>query len=88
MSKPIAVIYVPESAFGKNGATVRMSDCMGIMEKFEKEKPDYHWFCFIDYDAPKIELKVFYEKDFSEIQYEELKKLITDAIEQQKQQTV
>lgn len=82
--KPIAVVYVPQSAYGAGGRKLSWSDSHEIKQTFEKEMPDYYWLVLLDYDAPKIELKVFYEKDFTPIQYEELKSLIANAIEQTK----
>ena len=86
MAKPICVVYLPENVF-PNGKLVTWKDCNEMIKNFDEAKPDYHWFFFPDNSADKIEFKVFYEKDFTEIKYEELKTLITNAIEETKTAT-
>lgn len=81
MSKPICVVYLP-SNMNTGGREIDWSDCRAAQENFEKTKPDYHWFVLIDEDATRVELKVFYEKDFTEIQYQELKNLIEEKTKQ------
>ena len=81
-AKPIAVVYLPmDLGSGKN---TTWGDCHVLRDQFEKEKPDYYWLVLLDPEAIKVEIKVFYEKDFTPIQYEELKSLITNAIKQTK----
>jgi len=36
----------------------------------------------VEGEAEMIELKVFYEKDFQEVNFEELKQIVTDAIKE------
>lgn len=88
--KPIVVIYFPdmfvaggsdrnwiyEYMAALNGETDGMSKW-----KFSSDYTDYHWFCFYKYDISEPELKVFYEKYFTPIQYEELKQMVLDSIE-------
>lgn len=81
--KPICVIYLPEF-IGAGGQRISWNDCRSIQEAQEKEKPEYYWFVIPDYGSGKIEFKVFYEKDFTETQFAELKKIIDTAIENQK----
>lgn len=86
MSKPLCVMYIPSDfAIGSGGKIVSWIDCSEIARFNEKEKPDYYWFVLLNSSIKEIEFKVFYEKDFTPIQYAELKKIIEDAIELQKQ---
>lgn len=79
--KPICVVYIPDN-ISDAGIKSGWSLCNELMEAWNNSKPDYHWFCLIDYNAERIEFKVFHEKDFTPIQYEELKKLIEDSLPQ------
>lgn len=78
MAKPICVVYYnPEAIFG-NGET---ASAYKVNEVFQDKFPDYYVLCVPSYksvegEAEMIELKVFYEKDFVETKYEELKILI------------
>lgn len=84
-AKPICVIYISTQLEFGGGKMISWNDCRMIQETNEKEKPDYYWFVVLNDDQEKtIDFKVFYEKDFTEIQYAELKKIIEDAIEKQK----
>jgi hypothetical protein len=80
MAKPICIVYVPVESGGVGGRKITWADCNQMSEHQLKEKPDYHWFFVPAYDIEKLEFKVFYEKDFTEIQYAELKDLINKAI--------
>jgi len=79
--KPICVVYLPENINIGRAERPNWSVCRELMDKWSEEKPDYYWFVLPDLDAQKIEFKVFYEKDFTEIQYEKLKILINNQIE-------
>lgn len=82
MAKPIVVIHTPIHFSGSFTKSQEMA--AKDRDHLSVNYPDYYWFIFPD---PKVQIpqfQVFYEKDFTEIQYEELKQLITDAIEQQK----
>lgn len=97
--KPIVVIYLPkEFTIGNSG---RMNAPMELMQALNgnfgmpyKNKflytdywKEYYWFCFEDFEISTPRFEVFYSKDFKEIEYAELKKIIEDAIEKQKQPT-
>ena len=79
--KPIVIVYLPEN-ISDNGMKSGWTLAGELREQFQKEMPEYYWFVLIDYNAERIELKVFYEKDFTEITYDELKKIIEDSIKQ------
>jgi len=82
--KPICVIKCDH----RNDILVPIYKIQSIMD--ERLGKDYHVLC-VPFNQPKdesyepIQLQVFYEKDFTPIQYAELKKIIEDAIESQKQ---
>ena len=92
--KPIVVIYLPEhySAFkidtpmelmrALNGGFGNNSD---PSIRYTDYWRDYYWFCFTesDIDAPRFE--VFYEKDFTKVQFDELETILNKAMEQQRQ---
>ena len=95
MAKPIVVIYFPDNFLAVGGERSWIYQYMRYLNGEHSdgaptwgERKDYwdeyYWFCFYKYDIDEPQLQVFYEKDFTEIQYEELKQLITDAIEQHK----
>ncbi len=73
--------YFPEM---NNGVKISIKE---ITEVFVEQLPDYHVFCFPSWRSSDemegaIEFKVFHEKDFTEIQYEELKKIIEDSLKE------
>ena len=91
--KPICVIYFPTeySSMGGmisnwiyeymaflNGEPMEQYE-FGAAERFK----DYCWFCFYKDGITEPEFKVFYSKDFTEIQYAELKQLVEDSLKQQ-----
>lgn len=82
-AKPIAVVYLPDN-LDVGGMKPGWDICTELMGQFKKDMPDYYWLVLFDCSVERIELKVFYEKDFSPTTYEELKSLITNAIEQTK----
>jgi len=46
---------------------------------------EYYWLVFEKEEITEPELHVFYEKDFTDIKFEELKQLVFDSIENMKQ---
>ncbi len=84
MAKPICVIYFnPDSIIGGSDRRLSLRD---MQESMSNKLKDYHVLCIPDYrnetnpDFGIIELKVFHEKDFTEIKYKELKELIMAAL--------
>lgn len=79
MAKPICVIYYyPEI----NGNRIDNSELNISMSKV---MTDYYVFCVPSYRAEdgsqeSLEFKVYHEKDFTEIQYAELKEIILNHI--------
>lgn len=85
--KPIAVMYIPYSDFW--GPNMQVSDMMILLNGWDDNKSlgerfeDYLWFVFVKPSIEAPELQVFHPKDFTEIQHQELKKLVTSYIESQ-----
>ncbi len=88
MPKPIAIIYFNPDAFTINGGL--KNSILEVNEIFRELLPDYHTMAIPSYRSQTddtledVRLEVFHEKDFGEIELEELKKTIMDTIEQQK----
>jgi hypothetical protein len=95
MPKPICIIYFPENTIDGAGEGNWIYEYMRYLngeqsngnEKWEDRKDywsDYYWFCFYKYDIQEPQIQVFHEKDFTEIQYKELKQLIISHLPKQK----
>lgn len=92
MAKPIAILYIPETfrvSRGGKEANAAMELMELLNDGYGSPKADrttrgfwndYYWFVFSDpqIDAPRLE--VFHEKDFTEIQFNELKELVLAKI--------
>jgi hypothetical protein len=82
MSKPICVIKVDTNRIYFGSSISSISDVQRIVEE---RLNDYH-VLVIPFNQPAdeyyepMQIQVFYEKDFTEIQYQELKELITNSI--------
>lgn len=76
--KPICLIKVDRS----NGRFIEISE---MQQYFSTKMRDYYVLVVPfeqpedEYDEP-IRLQVFYEKDFTEAKYEELKKIVSDGV--------
>lgn len=82
MAKPICLIKIDTRNMGSGRI-----DLYETLKFVGEKMPDYHVFAvpFTDEDENEpVQMQVFYEKDFTDIQYEELKKLILDTIGEQK----
>jgi hypothetical protein len=85
-AKPICVIKVD---LGRLSPKPDVSDFLPEFGKACIDKmPDYHVFVIPQDDFEDshdvLEFQVFYEKDFTELQYQELKKIIEDSLPAQK----
>lgn len=90
--KPIVVIYFPDNFYignGEHAPTLMMKALNGGFGGNEKLSDkikytdywnQYYWFCFEKHDIDAPEFQVFHPKDFTDIQFEELKKMVSDAI--------
>ena len=90
-AKPICVIYFPDQFYmGRNQNWIyeymrylngEQSDGSFNWGDRKDYWSDYYWFCFYKQDIDAPEFKVFHPKDFTPIQYQELKDLIMAEIE-------
>lgn len=78
MAKPIALLQLPLTL--GNGKMTEWRDCREIQETMESKMPDYYWLVIPNHTIETIDFKVYFEKDFTEIQYEELKQLIEKSL--------
>lgn len=79
---PICVIKMDiESINKRNDANVELPNMQDI---FEKSLPDYHVFCLPKYESPNdpVTFEVFHEKDFTDVNFEELRKIISESMNQ------
>ena len=84
MSKPIVVIRVSKDAITMPSGEERPYYELGRI--FEERLQDYHVFVIPNIDDPStpqeyFTFQVFYEKDFTPIQYQELKDLVMQSID-------
>ncbi len=96
MAKPICVIYLPFNFELGNGRDNAPSELMKALNgNFGEPKSDsrieysdywkdYYWFSFFKDGIDAPEFKVFHEKDFTDIQYQELKSMIETQLEEMK----
>jgi len=91
--KPIVVIYLPENFNIGNNSGSAATELMTILNNnygWEKESKyavnnywkDYLWFVFNDYELSIPRFEVFYPKDFTEIQFNELKDLVENKLKE------
>jgi hypothetical protein len=89
MAKPIAILYVPEDG---RGIGAFHSDLMRELNGIENDTyvrtdfwAEYYWLVIYKDDIREPELKVFYEKDFTEIKLNELKEIVLNHIKDYEQ---
>lgn len=81
MAKPICIVKYDFDNFSIDGRVVSADE---LMTSLQQQMPDYYVFAIPVHSAAEIiSFQVFHEKDFTEVQYEELKKIIHTAINQQ-----
>ena len=68
MAKPIFLVELPIST--------NEEEVIGIQSMLESKMTDYYCIVYISRSSYDIDFKVFYEKDFDEIKYEELKEMV------------
>jgi hypothetical protein len=72
MAKPIFIIFIP----------VEMTKEMDkIQEQLTNKLDDYH-ILSVTHEKPEIEFKAFYEKDFTEIKFTELRQICLKELHQ------
>lgn len=74
MPKPIFIIQIPD--------TERRENFELYIKQLENKFPEYY---VLIHTAPikRVEFKMFYDNDFDEIKYEELKQLVLDSLKPQ-----
>lgn len=85
MPKPIVVLYLSRSDyFGPDNSPSDLmaifnghDDTINVAEGFY----DYLWFVFVDEASDVPRLQVFHEKDYTEMQYDELNKMLQEGID-------
>lgn len=78
MPKPICLIRIDMEALRSHSNPPTIPE---LQEIFKEEWQDYHVLVLPLYLSDQtVELEVFYEKDFTEIQYEELRKYIEEKL--------
>lgn len=83
--KPICVVKISRGAMDGMNKSGRVTSYGEMSYDMNKMMPDYYVFVLPAKETPKepqeeFEFQVFYEKDFTDIQYQELKELITEQI--------
>lgn len=74
MPKPIALIRIPTSTATPVGVLTE------AIQSIKKELSDYHVLAIRETTAEKLELEVFYDKDFTETDYQQLETLINNYL--------
>lgn len=86
MTKPICLLYFPENFVGGHDSNWIYKFMRSLNGETDGEwKPnertqDYIWFCFYKDNITEPELQVFHEKDWTDIQQQELKELILNLL--------
>lgn len=84
MAKPIAVLYLPRNDY--YGSNLMISQLTAAFNGYDDKLTmpqgfsDYLWFIFVNTELYTPELEVFHEKDYTEIQYAELKAMLEESI--------
>jgi hypothetical protein len=85
-AKPICVVYInPDSIF--IGSSTLWEQFNQLREAFEEKHPDYHWLIFPDHSSERVEIKTFYNKDLTEIDYANIVALIEERFAELKKDT-
>lgn len=102
MAKPIVVMYIPEHGYfttpnmNASEAAIKLTRTLNGGFGQPMEDPgitypdywkDYYWLVFPKCDIDEPQLQVFYDKDFTPIKFEELKKFIEDALRERNQES-
>ena len=73
MVKPIAVIYIPQQ--------IHRALAIKFQEDAAKSIGTEYWILFIPTAGAEVRLEVFFEKDFNQVKFNELKAMIQKALE-------
>jgi hypothetical protein len=91
--KPICVIYLPYHFDLGSGQDMAANRLMTILNGWDDKVADnrknywegYLWFCFPKHDIDAPAFVVYHPKDFTEIQFQELKDMVMKEIKNLKQ---
>lgn len=75
MAKPILVIGVPSKVSGEEFREVK-----NRLSEYKELQEDYHVLIYTNHIIDETKFEVFYEKDFNEVKYKELKAIIEKAV--------
>lgn len=70
MAKPIFIVYMPYK---------HLNQIKEVIPVLQETLVDYHVLC-LAHESESIDFKVFYDKDFTAINYEELKQMIKEKL--------
>lgn len=76
--KPILVIRIPAPIPSEQIKSIKKD------KKIQEIKKEYHVLVTESYLINDVQFEVFYEKDFNEVKYEELKEIIRNSIKENK----
>jgi hypothetical protein len=71
MPKPIFIVGLPTQ--------ISQEDHDQVFFEVSNKLTDYHVIAYRSPNSDEIDFKCFYEKDFDEVKYEELKQIVKDA---------
>lgn len=74
MTKPIALYSYPEGFYLGNNR--EKASALEVTQMFNKAMPDYYWLVFPSTFLRFPKLEVFYEKDMTEVEYDELVEIV------------
>ncbi len=82
MAKPIFIAGIPR-IIGNS----RTGDVRDIQKMLEEKFADYHVLVYLkcEDEGGEPDFQVFYEKDFDEVKYEELKEIVRAKIDEQQE---
>jgi len=78
MAKPIALLNYPDAMFDVGDEERTAVDIIQILNK---AMPDYYWLCFPNHNLKFPKLQVYFEKDFTNIEYDEIIEKINRKID-------
>jgi hypothetical protein len=72
MAKPIILIGL--------AGQVPPPELHAISDQISEKCTDYHVLVYADSNITSLDFRVFYEKDFEQVNYDELKKIVETAV--------
>ena len=75
MAKPIFVVGIPNKFYQLDSEIIEK-----IQTNLDKRFNDYHVLVYSQYITDDLKFDCFYEKDFNEVKYKELKKIVKEKL--------